>query len=334
METIPWIEKYRPNNLNDIIHHDHIVNTLKKFIKDKTLPHLLLHGPPGTGKTSTILSCAKELYGDQFDLMVIEINASEERGIEVVRTRINQFVNTKNLCCPTNNMFKLIILDEADSMTSDAQAILRKTIEKNIKNVRFCLVCNYVKKINIALQSRCVIFRFSALSSDSIKNRLECVVEKENINISRKGINAIIKHSHGDMRRVFNILQAVSISSKKILETDINKCVCYPSSTECNELFESLVNDNFQKTHSKLKKLMIDNGYSLGDLLTELNEKLFFQIMKKKNIKKFSKILNLLKDVEYNLSFCTDETLQLYAVVGIFKMIENNDKFDIHARLS
>lgn len=322
MDTIPWIEKYRPNTLDGVIHHSHIIDTLKKFIKDKTLPHLLLHGPPGTGKTSTILSCAKELYGDQFDLMVVEINASEERGIEVVRTRINQFVNTKNICCPSNNMFKLVILDEADAMTADAQAILRKTIEKNIKNVRFCLVCNYIKKINIALQSRCVIFRFSSLDKKSIRDKILTVIDKENMNITQKGITTVIDRSDGDMRKVLNILQAVSISPKKITERDINRYVCYPSNDDSTKIFDSLIDDNFKESHTLINNFVIENGYSLGDILTEMHNRLFTKIMKNDNIQKYSLILKLLRDVEYNLSICTDETLQISAFIGVFKLAQ------------
>lgn len=320
MNTIPWIEKYRPDTLDDVICHDNVIRTLKTFIVDKTLPHLLLHGPPGTGKTSTILSCARELYGNLFDLMVIEINASEERGIEVVRTRINQFVNTKNICCSSSDMFKLVILDEADAMTADAQAILRKTIEKNIKNVRFCLVCNYIKKINIALQSRCVIFRFSSLDDESIRNKLSSIIKIENINITQKGITAIINRSYGDMRKALNILQAVSILPKKIIEKDVNRCVCYPSNDDSLKIFNSLINDNFKKSQEIINELVAENGYSLGDIITEIHNKLLSEIIKNKHVTQYALILKLLKDIEYNLSVCTDETLQTSAFIGVFKM--------------
>jgi replication factor C subunit 3/5 len=320
MSTIPWIEKYRPETLDDVIHHDHIIGTLKKFIKDKTLPHLLLYGPPGTGKTSTILSCMKELYGKQCELMVIEINASEERGIEVVRTRINQFVNTKNIYCPDNNMFKMVILDEADAMTSDAQAILRRTIEKYTKNVRFCLICNYIKKINIALQSRCTLFRFSSLNKKSIKQNISKVIDAEKINITEKGIDTIINRSNGDMRKVLNILQAVSISTNKISEIDVNKCLCYPINKHSKQIYDSLMNDNFENSNKLIFKLVVENGYSLGDIIIEMHDKLYSSIMDDIYSTRISKILELLRDIEYNLSLCTDDTLQISAMVGVFKL--------------
>ena len=149
--NLPWVEKYRPSVLQELISHEDIIRTIRKFISEEKLPHLLFYGPPGTGKTSTILACAKELYSPkEFNSMVLELNASDDRGINVVRNQILSFASTRTIF---NSGYKLVILDEADAMTNDAQNALRRIIEKYTDNVRFCLICNYLSKIIPALQS-------------------------------------------------------------------------------------------------------------------------------------------------------------------------------------
>ncbi len=153
MANLPWVEKYRPSALEELISHDDIIKTIRKFISEDKLPHLLFYGPPGTGKTSTILACAKEIYSPkEFNSMVLELNASDDRGINVVRGQILSFASTRTIF--NKGVAKLIILDEADAMTNDAQNALRRIIEKFTDNVRFCLICNYLSKIIPAVQSR------------------------------------------------------------------------------------------------------------------------------------------------------------------------------------
>ena len=166
--NLPWVEKYRPSALQELISHEDIICTIRKFISEEKLPHLLFYGPPGTGKTSTILACAKELYSPkEFNSMVLELNASDDRGINVVRNQILSFASTRTIF---NSGYKLVILDEADAMTNDAQNALRRIIEKYTDNVRFCLICNYLTKIIPALQSRYVYFYFNALSHKIVES--------------------------------------------------------------------------------------------------------------------------------------------------------------------
>ncbi|KAG0722760.1 Replication factor C subunit 5 [Chionoecetes opilio] len=175
--NLPWVEKYRPETLQDLISHEDIISTIERFIDTDHLPHLLLYGPPGTGKTSTILACARKLYTPkEFNSMVLELNASDDRGIGVVRERILNFASTRTIF---KSGFKLVILDEADAMTNDAQNALRRVIEKFTENVRFCLICNYLSKIIPAIQSRCTRFRFGPLASEQILPRLNYVIEQE-----------------------------------------------------------------------------------------------------------------------------------------------------------
>ena len=213
-ETIPWVEKYRPGKLQDLVSHQDIISTIQRFVDENKLPHLLLYGPPGnvisrgTGKTSTILACAKDMYGPEYQSMVLELNASDDRGIDVVRNQIKDFASTK---CLSNRgegrNVKLIVLDEADQLTSAAQNSLRRVIEKFTKNTRFCLVCNYVGKIIPALQSRCTRFRFSPVPLIEMQDRLNLVVEQEHVKITPEGISNVLKLSNGDMRRMLNVLQ-------------------------------------------------------------------------------------------------------------------------------
>ena len=178
--NLPWVEKYRPDMLEEVVSHDHIVDTLNRFIEKGSLPHLLFYGPPGTGKTTTILACAAKLFGGSKDNMysnVLELNASDDRGIDVVRTMIKSFATTKNMF--DSGKLKLIILDEADSMTNTAQDALRRVIEKYVQHVRFCLICNDIGKLTPAIQSRCTVFRFFPLSKEAMMTRLDIVLQHE-----------------------------------------------------------------------------------------------------------------------------------------------------------
>lgn len=175
-ESWPWVEKYRPSSLDDLIAHQEIISTLNRLINAQKLPHLLFYGPPGTGKTSMIIAIARRLYGKNYGSMVLELNASDDRGIDVVRNQIKEFAGTKKLF---SQGVKLIILDEADSMTNDAQFSLRRVIEKYTKNARFCLICNYVSKIIPALQSRCTRFRFAPLDESQVSGRVKHIAELE-----------------------------------------------------------------------------------------------------------------------------------------------------------
>ena len=205
-KLLPWSEKYRPSSIQNIIYHEKITKTIVNYLEANKLPHLLFYGPPGTGKTSTILAIAKHYYKEDFHNMILVLNASEERGIETVRNRIKQFVTTYGL--PENKdtpPFTLIIFDEIDAMTEDAQAILRKVVEKYVTNVSFCFICNYLKKINPAIQSRCIIFRFKPIPEINMENFIGDICKKENIKININAVKLIIKRSNGDMRKLLNI---------------------------------------------------------------------------------------------------------------------------------
>ena len=217
-DNLPWVEKYRPNSLADVSGHQDILATINKFVDANRLPHLLLYGPPGTGKTSTVLALARKIYGNKnMRQMVLELNASDDRGIDVVREQIKTFSSTKQIFAGSfdkssnqDNIanFKLIILDEADAMTSTAQMALRRIMEKYTANTRFCVIANYTHKLSPALLSRCTRFRFSPLKEKDIRVLVDKVILEEAVNIAPDAVDSLVTLSKGDMRRALNVLQA------------------------------------------------------------------------------------------------------------------------------
>lgn len=278
-KNLPWVEKYRPKKMDDIISHQEIIMALKKFIELETLPHLLFFGPSGSGKTSTIKCCAREIYGKYIDYMILELNASNERGIETVRTKIKNFVSNKHsIFLPTafGKTFKLVILDEIDSMTVEAQGMLRQTIEKNSVPTRFCLICNDIDKINLALQSRCALFRFSPLNSFDMKNRLEEICTIEKIDHKKNAIDAIIKITKGDMRAAINTLQHVKLTfNNKITTENVYKISGYCMPQVNNDIFDILVKLSNNKKNlpdciNEITDIVVENNITIFNLLEEL----------------------------------------------------------------
>uniref|UniRef100_A0A8C9LG87 Replication factor C subunit 5 n=1 Tax=Pavo cristatus TaxID=9049 RepID=A0A8C9LG87_PAVCR len=216
---------------------------VQRFISEDRLPHLLLYGPPGTGKTSTILACARQLYRErEFSSMVLELNASDDRGIDIVRGPILSFASTRTIF---KKGFKLVILDEADAMTQDAQNALRRVIEKFTENTRFCLICNYLSKIIPALQSRCTRFRFGPLTPELMVPRLQHVIQEEGVDVSEDGMKALVTLSSGDMRRALNILQSTSMAFGKVTEENVYTCTGHPLKADIANILDWMLNHNF-----------------------------------------------------------------------------------------
>ncbi|KAI9503709.1 P-loop containing nucleoside triphosphate hydrolase protein [Coemansia spiralis] len=313
-KNLPWVEKYRPASLDELVSQSDIVDTLQRFIDDGKLPHLLFYGPPGTGKTTTILAIARKLYGKNLGSMALELNASDDRGIDVIRDQIKTFASTRTVF---STGLKLVILDEADAMTTPAQSALRRVIEKYTKNVRFCIICNYVSKIIPAVQSRCTRFRFSPLKLTDINGRLDMIVEREGINISKDGKNALIKLSNGDMRRVLNVLQACHAAYPHIDNDEVYACTGQPSPDDIKRIVDWMLNDEFHIALSNITALKRDKGLALQDIISELTpyvNNIDFPPATRIHL------LEKLAETEYNMSVGSTEKIQLSALVGAFKI--------------
>lgn len=322
--NLPWIEKYRPNKLDDIISHDYIIKTLDNFVKDNMIPHTLFYGPPGTGKTSTILSLSYKLYGKYSKQMVIHLNASDERGIDVVRNRIKDFVTTKPLFLPTEikNKHKIVILDEADSMTEEAQLALRQIIVNFTKNARFCIICNYIGKIITPLQSRFTKFRFSPLKKENIFEKIEEIEKKENIQITQNGKNAIYQLSNGDLRKFINILQAVFLSYKTVTLNNVYKCTGKPLPQTISTIISKLLNNNIKNNYLFLNKVIHENGISLVDLIHYIYKKIFLLSL---NNNQLSYLFYKLSEMEFNLSENSNIPVNIIQLITIFNNINKKN---------
>ena len=310
--NLPWVEKYRPETLKEMKGHEEIITVLDKLIESSKLPHLLFYGPPGTGKTSTIVACAKKMYGNNYKSMALELNASDDRGIDVVRDQIKEFAGTRKLF---STGVKLVILDEADAMTTDAQAALRRIIEKYTSNTRFCMICNYVNKIMPALQSRCTKFRFAPLKTEQITGRLDYIVDKEKVNITTKGKEAVLAQAGGDMRRVLNLLQSAHVAYPEIDEEQVYLCAGAAMPSVIERLLKSLLNDDFDKAYKNVINATNELGYALVDITTSLSERVL-RLSFPPEI--HAHILDKLSNVEYALSHGVNERLQIGAMVGCF----------------
>lgn len=324
----PWTEKYRPSKIDDIVDHDDIKRSLKNFIESKSLPHLLLYGPPGSGKTSTIMCCANELYGDYVNCMILRLNASNERGIETVRTTIKQFVNSQsNYFVPDKyrNIFKIVILDEIDAMTIEAQGMLRQTIEKHSDSTRFCLICNDVDKINIALQSRCAMFRFAPLKKKNMQLRLQNISKIESVSIDLSAIQSIVNISRGDMRSAINILQQLSLSgADKITDKSVYKFSGHAMTSVITNIFDELMkltksNKKYMLNDivSRITKIVTNYNLTIYNLLDELKK----IVICTKNLSEEKKlyVLDVLAESEKFDAVNIDHKFIIMYISGVFK---------------
>ena len=305
-----WIEKYRPKTIDEIIGQDETKTRLKGFVESKSLPHLLFAGPPGTGKTSTVITLATEIFGEgNISGNLLELNASDDRGIDIIRNEVKDFAKTLPIDAP----FKIISLDEADALTSAAQHALRRTMEKYVSSSRFVLLCNYPGKIIEPIQSRCAFFRFQRLGDDVIKEQMEYISKQENVDYTSKGLDMLVKVSNGDLRKAINVLQATAATGGKIEETSVLETVGGVDPNEIEKLLNAARNQEFDRAKGKLQDLIFVRGVAGSDIIREINS----------NISKMDfsdesklKIIDRLAEVDFRLTEGASPDIQIAALLA------------------
>ena len=302
MDKTIWIEKYRPHTIDEIIGQDKNIKMLNSMINNNSLPHILFTGKSGTGKTSTIMSIANRLYGKNKTFMVMKLDASDDRGINTVREEIKGFADKMT---PFNNNVKLIILDEADSMTCDAQFALRRIIEIYSENTRFCLICNYENKIIPAIKARCINIRFSPIEKNIIINRLKYIAELESIDFNMDSIETIAHISNGDLRKAINMLQSISMINYKISSKMCYDMIGMAEPVYVDNIYNMLMdtNSNYENTFNYIKNIIMEKGILLCFLLQQLTSKIINNLQD--NNINFPNILIDMANLEYNVAIST-----------------------------
>ena len=307
-----WTEKYRPKRFEELVGQDDIVKKVQGLTKSLNIPHLLFAGPAGTGKSTLALIVVKELFGSTWRENYLELNASDERGIEVVRQKVKDFARTKAL---GNVPFKIIFLDEADALTKEAQQALRRTMENYSGTCRFVMSCNYSSKIIDPIQSRCVIFRFKLLEKKDIEKRIKLIAEKEKLQLSEKTIEVLYEASEGDCRRVINLLQASASISPSITPELIQTLTAGAKPAEIKIVLEYALSGDFLKAKEKLLDVMLKESISGTDIIKSIQKEVWNlqidDILKVKLTEKTG-------EIEFRLIEGSDEFIQLEALLASF----------------
>ena len=310
IEDLAWTEKYRPKCLDDVIGQEVIAERLKAFAKSKSFPNMIFAGPAGVGKTTSALALANELYGDKIYEAFIELNASDSRGIDVIRGRVKEFARTMPL---SSGLVKIIFLDEADALTPEAQHALRRTMERYSSTTRFIFSANYASKIIEPIQSRCVVLRFRLLNEEDVKKYVKRIEKKEGLEIDDKAMEALIYVCEGDLRKLTNTLQSAAVLSKKISERAIYDIASRARPKEIAAMLRYAISGDFVKARNELNTLMFADGMSGEDILLQCYGRRFNMEMKDEQK------LNLVKSIgEYNFRIVegANERIQLEAMLA------------------
>jgi replication factor C small subunit len=305
-----WTEKYRPTNFNEIKGQKEIVEKVKAFVESKNMPHLLFSGPAGVGKTTLSLVIAKQIYGDNWQNNVLELNASDERGIDVVRVKVKDFARTKSI---GDVPFKIIYLDESDALTKDAQQALRRTMENYTRTCRFILSCNYSSKIIDPIQSRCAVFRFKPLSKEEIFSLIDTLIEKEQLTVNEKVKEALYQISGGDCRKLENVMQSCSVIKKDLDEELVYSMASVAKPEEVKEILNLAIKGDFLTAKKKLLSLMLDYGLSGLDVIKQIQKEIWnLDISDKQKVQ----LIDKCGETEFRMVEGSDEFVQLESFIA------------------
>ena len=304
-----WIEKYRPETLAEVVGHEDIVGRLESYVAQNDLPHLLFSGPAGVGKTTSAMAIAREVYGDDWRENFLELNASDERGIDVVRDRIKDFARTSF----GGYDYRIIFLDEADALTSDAQSALRRTMEQFANNTRFVLSCNYSSQIIDPIQSRCAVFRFGPLAEDAVGEYVSQVATREGIEVTDDGVDALVYAADGDMRRALNGLQAAATTGQTVDEEAVYAITATARPEAIEAMVEAALAGDFTAARAKLDDLLTDAGLGGGDVIDQLHRSAWeFDLDDAATVR----LLERVGETDYRITQGANERLQLEALLA------------------
>jgi replication factor C small subunit len=304
-----WLEKYRPQRLSDVVGQDTIVERLQSYVDRDDLSHMLFAGPAGVVKTTSAIAIAKELYGDDWEENFLELNASDKRGIDVVRDRVKSFARTSF----GGHNYRIIFLDEADALTSDAQSALRRTMEQFSNNVRFILSCNYSSQIIDPIQSRCAVFRFSPLPDDAIEEQVRTIAQTEGIEVTDEGVDALVYVAGGDMRAAINGLQAAAVTGAVVDEQGVFEITSTARPEDIEEMVTLALAGDFTASRTQLDRLLTEEGIAGGDIIDQLHRSVWeFDLDDEAAVR----LLDRIGEADYRITEGANERIQLEALLA------------------